>query len=388
VNKSEPPDWAWKIANDSVDFRGEHLEGESLSGLDLHQRDFRRAVLRKTKFVDCDLTGANFGEADLSDANFRGAKCVDVDFSNANLSRANFYRANLQGAAFVRSNLFFTNFRESRLGQTVFANLDMETCVGLDSTTHDGPSSIGIECLYRSGGNLPVSFLKGVGLTQILLDYLPSLIEAGSPIQFHSCFISYSHTDEAFARKLWNGLRNERITVWYAPEEMKGGKKLFEQIDRAIQMHDKLLIVLSKESMSSNWVQTEIRRARKQERFSHWKSPRTQPRCRANSADFIRDVTHCALNTPSERLRIEVLTLLSGVSWPTASVILHFFHRDRYPILDFRALWSLHCEVPKQYDFRFWQEFTEFCRGLAEQTGASMRTLDRALWQYSKEKQT
>jgi hypothetical protein len=69
-------------------------------------------------------------------------------------------------------------------------------------------------------------------------------------------------------------------------------------------------------------------------------------------------------------------------------VILHFFHRDRYPILDFRALWSLHCEVPKQYDFRFWQEFTEFCRGLAEQTGASMRTLDRALWQYSKEKQT
>ena len=54
----------------------------------------------------------------------------------------------------------------------------------------------------------------------------------------------------------------------YAPEEMKGGKKLFEQIDRAIHMHDKLLIVLSKESIASNWVQTEIRRARKQEKLS------------------------------------------------------------------------------------------------------------------------
>jgi len=120
----------------------------------------------------------------------------------------------------------------------------------------------------------------------------------------------------------------------------------------------------------------------------HWKSPRTQARCRANSEDFIRDVTHVALSTPSERLRIEVLTLLGGVSWPAASVILHFFHREQYPILDFRALWSLRCAVPKQYGFQFWQEYTECCRGLARNAAVSMRTLDRALWQYSNEKQT
>ncbi len=120
----------------------------------------------------------------------------------------------------------------------------------------------------------------------------------------------------------------------------------------------------------------------------HWKSPRTQPRCRTNSADFIRDVTHCALSTPSDQLRIEVLTLLRGVSWPTASVILHFFHSDPYPIVDYRALWSLNHDVPKQYDFQFWQKYTEFCRSLVQQANASMRILDRALWQYSKENQT
>jgi hypothetical protein len=266
MTKPEPPDWAWKIANGDIDFRAENLANEVFTGLDLHDRDFGRAILRGANFKDCDLTGVTFAEADLSGANFHNAKCQDVDFSNANLSNANFYQANLHGAVFLGCNLFSTIFRESEMGQTVFANLDLETCVGLDSVKHVGPSSVAVECLYRSANNPPLKFFKGVGLPQILLDYLPALIEASSPIQFHSCFISYSHTDEAFARRLWNSLRNERIRVWYAPEEMEGGKKLFDQIDRAISLHDKLLIVLSKESISSNWVETEIRRARKQEK--------------------------------------------------------------------------------------------------------------------------
>jgi hypothetical protein len=118
-----------------------------------------------------------------------------------------------------------------------------------------------------------------------------------------------------------------------------------------------------------------------------WKTRRSQLRCRKNSPDFIHEVTKCALSTPVERLRIEVLTLLDGVSWPTASVILHFFHSAPYPIVDFRALWSLKTNVPKRYGFNFWQEYTSYCRGLSKRAGVSMRTLDRALWQFSKENQ-
>jgi hypothetical protein len=118
-----------------------------------------------------------------------------------------------------------------------------------------------------------------------------------------------------------------------------------------------------------------------------WKTPRSQPRCRTNSPDFIREVTKCGLSSSVERLRIEVLTLLNGVSWPTASVILHFFHVDPYPILDFRALWSLRNNVPQQYGFDFWQKYTSYCRDLSKRTGVSMRILDRGLWQYSKENQ-
>jgi len=249
----------------SSDLRGEHLAGEDFSGVHLPQRDFRRAILRGTQFVNCELREANFADTDLSGANFRGAHLQDVDFSNANLTKANFHQANVSGAKFVGSNPFMTNFRDATMGQTVFANLDVETCVGLESVRHNSPSSIGVECLYRSGNNLPLKFLEGAGFPKVLLSYLPELVQAGSPVQFHSCFISYSHLDEAFARTLWASLRDERIRVWYAPEEMQGGKKLFDQIERAIHLHDKLLIVLSRSSLESNWVQTEIKRARKHE---------------------------------------------------------------------------------------------------------------------------
>jgi len=119
-----------------------------------------------------------------------------------------------------------------------------------------------------------------------------------------------------------------------------------------------------------------------------WKSPRTKSRCASNTTRMIEDTTRIALSTENEQLAIEVLTLLKGVSWPTASVILHFCRDGVYPILDFRALWSLRCEVPPQYDCDFWWSFTEYFRALAHRTDLDARMLDRALWQFSKERQT
>lgn len=85
------------------------------------------------------------------------------------------------------------------------------------------------------------------------------------PTPFNSCFISYSHKDDNFAKGLYARLRAANIQVWYAPEDIKGGAKLHEQLDQAIRHHDKLLLVLSENSLSSEWVMTEIRKARKYE---------------------------------------------------------------------------------------------------------------------------
>jgi TIR domain len=152
------------------------------------------------------------------------------------------------------------------LGDTIFSDTDLSIVQGLDTVLHFGPSSIGIDTLYRSGGNIPEAFLRGCGVPDSFIEYIPALIGAIQPIQYHACFISYSTKDDAFARRLHERMRAEHLRVWFAPEDMQGGKKLHEEIDRAIQLHDRLLLVLSEQSMQSEWVMTEIRNARRMER--------------------------------------------------------------------------------------------------------------------------
>jgi len=118
-----------------------------------------------------------------------------------------------------------------------------------------------------------------------------------------------------------------------------------------------------------------------------WKTQRSRSRCAKNDATFVEAVTRASFASHDERFKIEVLTLLDGVSWPTASVILHFCDRKPYPIVDFRALWSLGVSEPARYTFAFWNEYCGVVHALVRRTGLSIRDVDRGLWQYSKERQ-
>lgn len=117
-----------------------------------------------------------------------------------------------------------------------------------------------------------------------------------------------------------------------------------------------------------------------------WKSPRALSVARRNIEAEVKEATSWALHTTPERLRIGSLLILQGVSWPTASVIMHFFHLEPYPILDVRAAWSLGLIAPSSgYSFELWWAYVRSCRALSRSLGLSMRSTDRALWQYSKE---
>ncbi|MBL7807780.1 MAG: hypothetical protein JNN28_08200 [Saprospiraceae bacterium] len=115
-----------------------------------------------------------------------------------------------------------------------------------------------------------------------------------------------------------------------------------------------------------------------------WKSVRSQSRVAKNTAADVEAITKVCFETKNERLRIGSLLLLEGVQYPTASVLLHFFHPDPYPILDVRALESLGIQKPPAYDFGFWSQYVAFTRQLAKESSVDMRTLDKALWQWSK----
>ena len=59
---------------------------------------------------------------------------------------------------------------------------------------------------------------------------------------------------------------------------------------------------------------------------ARWKAPRSAGHVEGNSEEYVKEITAFALAATNERCRIEILTNLDGVRWPTASVILHFFH--------------------------------------------------------------
>lgn len=233
----------------------------SLSEADLRWAKLSGAVLSEASLLGADLSGAALTGADLSAADLTGADLSGTDLSEANLSGTSLLGTNLSEA-----NLSWANLSRANVLHTIFADNDLSTTKGLETVTHDGPSTIGIDTLFASNGKIPEVFLRGAGVPEDFIIQIPSLIAGIQPLQFHSCFISYSHQDEQFSQRLHSRMRDEKLRVWYAREDMKGGRKLHEEIFRAIQIHDKLLLVLSKSSMKSEWVMTEIRRARKVER--------------------------------------------------------------------------------------------------------------------------
>ncbi len=280
---------------------GANLRGADLIGTDLTSANLENANLSGSGLIEAQLHGANLTNADLQEANLTGANLVAVIARGANLTRAVLSDADLHGADLTRAQLggadlvsadltladmtgaklVEANMIDTRLFRTIladsdltaswcsdtsFIDVDLSLCIGLDTCRHAGPSVLDHRTLARSA-HLPVTFLRGCGLPDALIKYLPSLFNTSS-IQFYSCFISYSMQNQDFADRLHADLQNGGVQCWFAPNDMQPGRKVHEQIDEAIRMYDRLLLILSKESMSSTWVKTEIAKARGKEQKS------------------------------------------------------------------------------------------------------------------------
>src|SRR5207302_2754188 len=121
----------------------------------------------------------------------------------------------------------------------------------------------GVDTLYRSHGRIPENFLRSAGVPENLVIFMKSL--TGAAMEFYSCFISYSTSDQDFAERLHADLQDKGVRCWFAPHNIQAGKKLHEQIDEAIRVYDRLLLILSDHSMNSEWVKDEIAHSRQQE---------------------------------------------------------------------------------------------------------------------------
>lgn len=189
----------------SANLSGANLSRANLSGADLSGADLRKASLFRAEMGSAILTAANLRDAHLQTAqlvhaNLRGADLTGARLNLANLTEADlakacFTGANLLETVFVMANLNETNFSGAHLAYTVFHLCDLTKALGLEECQHVGPSIIDPLTL-SIWGDLPISFLRGCGLPEPFIEYLPSL--RGDAIKFYSCFISYSARDQIF----------------------------------------------------------------------------------------------------------------------------------------------------------------------------------------------
>ena len=255
----------WREKNPDVRL---DLEGADLSGVKVSMADLSNAILEGAKLVGANLGGVNLDSAHLDGANLegadlRGAQLGDADLSETDLSRTDLRDSDLWYTNLTSAVVSGANFEGALLYETVLGDMDLSGVRGLENMQHQGPSVIDERTLRRSWP-LPEVFLRGVGLSDQYIEYLPSLM--GQAIEFYSCFISYSSKDNEFSRRLHADLQAEGVRCWFAPEDLRIGDKFRTRIDEAIRLHDKLLLILSEDSVNSTWVEDEVESALEKER--------------------------------------------------------------------------------------------------------------------------
>jgi len=260
----------WRVENPDIrpNFSGADLRWAQLRWAQLREADLNRANLRRANLFcanlrEADLRGADLFVAILRGADIRGAILHEAKLRETDLSGANLHEANLREADLSGANLDQTDLTGASVGYTTFSNVDLSGVIGLEAVLHQAPSSIGIDTIYISKGKIPHIFLHGAGVPDVFIEYMASLNFTG--IDFYSLFISYSTHDQEFADRLYADLQTQGVRCWFAPHKLRGGEKLNEQIDEAIRFYDKLLLILSPDSMESEWVKAEIFKARERE---------------------------------------------------------------------------------------------------------------------------
>jgi len=209
--------WRAQHRDRMIDLRGADLGGTDSSGVDLNAAYLGNAKLNGAKLSKADLSGADLSHVDLSGADLSGAILIGADLSGATLSEAtlngatlveatlvevDLSRAILIGVDLLRATLIEATLSRSNLSYastayTHFADIDLRTVKGLETIRHRGPSYISTSTFERSQGDIPEVFLRGAGLSDTFIEYVRSLV--ARPIEYYTCFLSYSSKDQDFA---------------------------------------------------------------------------------------------------------------------------------------------------------------------------------------------
>lgn len=290
------------IHDGTTDFSGYDLSGENFDGFELDGFslllsgvNFQGSSFEGAKISRTNLIGSNFQQANLIDATFESCIMIGVDLYNANCEGTKFFGGTLEEACLVNTDLsnsiligvdfnkalfFNTTFYGSGLG--MLRNLDKVEFAEVPENAKSffpsdfSPVKLDIRCIEitaemqsKFGTNKELEttstkdFIDFLKRNKIGTKFIKAYLSMTEPDEddFQSVFISYSTSDQAFADTLYKELRKSGVQTWYAPKNMLGGKTIYEQVRTAIQSSDRVLLVLSENSIKSKWVSTEINHA-------------------------------------------------------------------------------------------------------------------------------
>ena len=211
-----------------MNLRGANLIGADLRGADLNRGEPQRgeppsgrssAGQRLTERSSARRTSAR---VDLTRRTSAGRASARRTSARASLREANLDGANLREANLSGANLRGADLTNPRFGWTTFARRRSQRRQGPRNSAHVArlPSA---STRSTIPGQHPRSLPARRRRAEDFIPYMQSLV--GKPIQFYSCFISYSSKDEAFAERLYADLQGENVRCWFAPEDLKIGDK-------------------------------------------------------------------------------------------------------------------------------------------------------------------
>ncbi len=245
-----------------------YLSRSNLSWCNLYNANLFLTNLNGTNLSYSNLTQSNLLAAKLIKTNLSKAELADSKFLEVDLSETDLSEAKLTRTIFFSANLSKVNFKKAVLGHTVFTLSNLKMTKNLETVIVKYKCPIDFETL-KSSSEIPKEFLSKIGLPDSYIKYLPEFMYKDG-ISLYPCFLSHSSKNKDFAISLYNRLTQKDVKVWYDEKKIKPGDFIREEIHKGVNLYDKMILVCSKDSLSSWWVEQEIDRYEEKEN-AYWK---------------------------------------------------------------------------------------------------------------------
>ena len=142
------------------------------------------------------------------------------------------------------------------------SDCDLSATIGLESTIHEVPSSIGTDTLLkslRSCGTTYSTILRDFfGKTGLSPDIIDAIEAAEQKTKYYTCFIAYGSPDKEFARQLSDTLSARGVHCWFFPVDARVGRPTKAEERRGLQATEKVLVICSVAGLASPGILREI----------------------------------------------------------------------------------------------------------------------------------